>query len=66
VGPGQIQNSGSAGEFSLSLDLAATPQPTGFVTIQAGDTWNFTCWHRDAVAGSTTSNFTDGLEIQFQ
>ena len=66
VGPGQIQNSGSAGEFSLTLDLTATPQPTGLVSVQAGETWNFTCWHRDAFSGSTTSNFTDGLEIQFQ
>ncbi|MDG1049230.1 MAG: hypothetical protein P8R46_03385 [Planctomycetota bacterium] len=65
VGPGQIQNSGSAGEFSLPLDLTATPQPTGLISVQAGETWNFTCWHRDAVGGTTTSNFTDGLEVRF-
>ena len=66
VGPGQIQNSGAGGEFSLALDLSATPQPTGLVQVQAGETWNFTTWHRDAVGGTATSNFTDGLEIQFQ
>ncbi|MEM1452791.1 MAG: hypothetical protein AAGI22_27045, partial [Planctomycetota bacterium] len=60
VGPGQIQNSGQLGEFSLALDLTQTPTPTGFVTIQAGETWNFQGWHRDSVGGSATSNFTDG------
>ncbi|MDC3307399.1 hypothetical protein OAV47_01040 [bacterium] len=66
VGAGQILSSGTAGEFSLPLDLNSTPQPTGLVSVQAGETWNFTCWHRDAVGGSATSNFTDGLEVQFQ
>ncbi|MDG1491146.1 MAG: hypothetical protein P8R43_04590 [Planctomycetota bacterium] len=65
VGPGQVLNAGSTGAFSLALDLANTPQPTGTVAVQPGDTWNFTTWHRDAVAGTTTSNFTDGLEITF-
>jgi hypothetical protein len=66
VGPGQIQNSGLTGSISLVLDLTQTPQPTGFVSVQAGQTWNFTAWHRDAVAGVATSNFTDGLTILFQ
>ncbi len=66
VGPGQIQNSGGAGEISLVIDLTTTPTPTGPVTIQAGETWSFQAWHRDAVAGSATSNFTDGLEVAFQ
>ena len=66
VGPGQIQNTGMAGEFSLVLDLTQTPQPTGFVSIQAGETWNFTAWHRDTSGTGATSNFTDGLENTFQ
>ena len=54
------------GAFSLALDLTNTPQPTGAVAVAGrGDTWSFTTWHRDAVAGTTTSNFTDGLEITF-
>ena len=65
VGPGEILNSGSSGTFSLQLDLTRTPTPTGLVSIQAGETWNFTAWHRDAVGGNTTSNFTDGLEVVF-
>ena len=66
VGPGQIVNSGATGEVSLALDLTQTPQPTGFVSVQPGETWNFQAWYRDAVGGTATSNFTDGLEVQFQ
>ncbi|MEM1450357.1 MAG: hypothetical protein AAGI22_14670 [Planctomycetota bacterium] len=65
VGAGQIQNTGQTGGFELTLDLTQTPTPVGFVTVQAGETWNFQAWHRDAVGGSATSNFTDGLEIAF-
>ena len=65
VGPGQILNSGAAGSVSLALDLTQVPQPTGFVSVQPGETWNFQAWFRDAVGGSATSNFTDGLEVTF-
>ena len=66
VGPGQIQNSGTTGEWSLTLDLNQVPQPTGFVGTVAGDTWNFQGWYRDSVGGFATSEFTTGLEITFQ
>ena len=66
VGPGQIVNSGATGSFTLPLDLTQTPTPTGLVAIAAGETWNFQAWHRDAVGGFATSNFTDGLAVQFQ
>ena len=66
MGPGQIKNSGAGGVFQLALDLTQTPTPTGLVTVVAGDTWNFTAWHRDAVGGSVTSNFTDAVSITFQ
>jgi hypothetical protein len=66
VGPGQIRNTGATGSFSLVLDLAATPTPTGLVQVVAGETWNFQSWHRDAVGGTATSNFTDALELLFQ
>jgi hypothetical protein len=65
VGPGQIMNSGSAGAFSLALDLTMVPTPTGFVAVQPGDIWNFTAWHRDAVSGAATSNFTDAVSVTF-
>ncbi|QDV04912.1 Xyloglucanase Xgh74A precursor [Planctomycetes bacterium Poly30] len=61
----QAQQSGSAGAFSLSIDLTAIPQPTGAVSVLAGQTWSFQCWHRDANPG-ITSNFSNGIAIQFQ
>jgi hypothetical protein len=66
VGPGQIKNSGLLGEFSLLLTLTQTPTPTGFVAVLAGQTRNFQAWHRDAIGGVATSNFTTGLSITFQ
>ena len=66
VGPGEIQNSGAAGQVSLALDLTSIPTPTGFVAAMAGEQWNFTCWFRDAIGGSATSNFADGLQLDFQ
>lgn len=66
VGPGQIVNSGAAGEVSLALDLTQVPQPTGFASAQPGETWNFQAWYRDAVGGTATSNFTDGISLTFQ
>ena len=65
VGPGQIQNSGATGVLQLSLDLTMHPTPLGFVSVQAGETWNFQAWHRDSVAGNATSNFTNGLSVMF-
>ncbi|MFT5734573.1 MAG: hypothetical protein ACJA2W_002526 [Planctomycetota bacterium] len=65
VGSGQIMNSGSNGSFTLDLDLMQTPQPTGFISIQAGETWNFQTWYRDQIGGTPTSNFTDGVTVLF-
>ncbi len=58
--------SGVAGEISLSINLAQMPTPTGFVTAVAGETWNFQSWFRDALLGSPTSNFSDGLAVSLQ
>ncbi|MEM1448241.1 MAG: hypothetical protein AAF957_01535 [Planctomycetota bacterium] len=66
VGPGEIQNSGLAGEISLAIDVNALPTPNGFVIVASGDTWNFQLWTRDSVGGTPTSNFTDGLTIDFR
>jgi hypothetical protein len=64
VGPGQIRNSGTSGQFELALDLTQTPTPNGLVAVAAGETWNFQAWYRDANPGAT-SNFTDGVSVQF-
>lgn len=65
VAPGQVQSSGGLGILTLVLDLTRTPQPVGVVPVLAGETWNFQAWHRDTSAMGATSNFTDGLEIDF-
>jgi hypothetical protein len=36
------------------------------VAVAAGETWNFQSWHRDAVGGVATSNFTDAVQLDFQ
>ena len=60
-----VQSTGAAGEFSLQLDLTDIPTPGGQVAIQAGETWYWQAWFRDANP-SSTSNFTDGLCVTFQ
>ena len=62
VGPGQIQNSGASGSFSLAIDLTAIPQPLGSAQALPGETWRFQAWFRDA-GPTATSNFTDGLGV---
>ncbi|MEL6712728.1 MAG: C-type lectin domain-containing protein [Planctomycetota bacterium] len=59
----QIQQVDAAGMFELSIDLTAVPQPSGLVSIVAGENWSFQAWHRDG--GALPSNFTNGVEISF-
>ncbi len=66
VGPGQIMNGGPQGMIALPIDLAQTPQPTGFVAVNAGETWNFQGWYRDSSPSGPTTNFSEGCEILFQ
>jgi hypothetical protein len=66
TGPGQVQNSGGTGSFSLLINLNQVPTPTGFVVVSAGETRSFQCWHRDSVGGQAVSNFTDGYRVMFQ
>lgn len=61
-----VLSSGAAGTYSLQLDLTAVPQPTGFVGVTAGETWNFQSWYRDQLLGFPSSNFTEAIEILFQ
>jgi len=60
----QLGNTGTAGYLVVHVDLTDMPQPNGSVAVQAGQTWNFQCWHRDANP-TTTSNFTSGYSITF-
>lgn len=66
LAPGQILNSGVGGAFSLPLDLTAIVQPTGPVSAGPGDVWSFQAWFRDVGPAGATSNFTDGVAIQFR
>ena len=66
VGAGQIGNTGSTGELMLAIDLTNVPQPTGSVSVIPGETWNFQAWFRDSTGTGATSNFTDGLQLDFQ
>ncbi|MDB4426377.1 hypothetical protein N9151_00095 [bacterium] len=66
VGPGQLVNSGPSGSVGLPIDLTAMPTPTGFIPATFFSTWYFQLWHRDAVGGQTTSNFTDAVAVTFQ
>jgi hypothetical protein len=61
----QLGNTVTNGFLAVDVDLTSMPQPTGTVAAQAGQTWNFQCWHRDANP-NTTSNFTSGYAITFQ
>lgn len=63
--PGQLMNSGPTGAFELKLDLSQIPTPTGTTSVLSGETWNFQAWTRDTVAGVSTSNLTEGLELTF-
>ncbi len=66
MGPGQILNTGAGHSFSLAIDNQAIPQPIGFASTTAGDTWNFQAWFRDVSPTGPVSNFTNGLEVVFQ
>ena len=66
VGPGDVQDSGPSGWFSLALDTAALPTPSGLVSPMAGEVWYFQAWHRDTSSQGATSNFTDALAITWE
>jgi hypothetical protein len=66
VGAGSDPELGRDRRVLAAIDLTQTPQPTGFVSVMGGDTWNFQAWYRDVSGGVPTSNFTEGLSIVFQ
>jgi DNA-binding beta-propeller fold protein YncE len=58
-----VLGSGSSGAFELDPSFAAFPQPTGLVTVQAGETWHFQAWHRDV---PDRTNLTDAVSVSFR
>ncbi len=59
----QVGNSGAAGTFSATLDLANFPPPYGGAVLP-GQTWSFEGWYRDHNP-TATSNFTQGVAVLF-
>ena len=60
----QLGNTGAGGQLQAVIDLTVIPA-NPLHAIVPGETWNFTCWHRDVLL-TQTSNFTDGVRITFQ
>jgi hypothetical protein len=64
--PAQIFNSTGVGRASVDIDLGSTPTPAmGFISVMAGETWNYQAWYRDANP-TATSNFSDGVFVTYQ
>ena len=61
----QVMNSGPSGMISTPIFAQSLPQPTGFVSASAGETWNFQCWTRDSQGGVATSNFSNAIAVTF-
>ena len=59
-----VLGSGPQGDFALEVDTTALPV-FPIVAIVPGDTWHFQAWFRD-VNPTPTSNFTDGLSIEYE
>jgi len=62
---GAIFNTGLSGSGTLAVDLQSIPSPSGLISVLPGETWHFQTWHRDTVASTATSNFTDAVSVTF-
>lgn len=61
---GAIGTASATGELGLSVDLTNLPQPSGRVSAQPGETWNFQLWYRDTdPQGGASSNFSSTIGI---
>ncbi|MEM6673930.1 MAG: hypothetical protein AAF726_13885 [Planctomycetota bacterium] len=65
IGRFGLYTSGTSGQHAGTIDPNDIAQPTGSVSAIAGETWYFQSWHRDAVGGSATSNFTNAVGVVF-
>ncbi|MEL6713344.1 MAG: hypothetical protein AAFP86_06195, partial [Planctomycetota bacterium] len=61
----EIGVSDATGRYAIPLDPTAIPQPTAFEAAQPGETWYFQTWFRDVEGGVQTSNFSNGVAVQF-
>ena len=60
-----VAQADSGGTAMLPLDVNNLPQPMGAVPAVLGESWAFQAWHRDMVLGLPTSNFTDGVRVDY-
>jgi hypothetical protein len=58
-----ISNSGTQGEFAVTLDPNQIWPVASVGAPVVGETWFFTTWFRD---GGGSSNFTDAISLTFQ
>ena len=61
----QIASSGTNGRIVTTVNPSSVPQPNGFVSVVAGETWYFQLWSRDIQGGMATSNFTNAVRVTF-
>jgi len=61
----QVGMASPAGTSGLDVDVLQVPQPSSFVSVQPGETWNFQCWYRDSNPG-VTSNLSSGYAVRFR
>jgi subtilisin family serine protease len=52
----------TAGSSTFALNFNAAPVAS---LIDAGETWNFQMWYRDALPGGTGNNLSNGLRVTF-
>jgi hypothetical protein len=57
-----IETASPAGVLDVAIDNSVHPGSTYFA---AGTTWNFQAWFRDAAAGGSFTNLSDGYRITF-
>ncbi len=61
----RVLSAGAAGQVGFALDLTLIPSPSGPFAVQPGESLSFQYWHRDSGPAGPTSNFSQGLEIDF-
>ncbi len=62
---GTMVNAVGTSTTGFGFDVPSTIPALIPITIMAGDTWHFQAWFRDTPAGVGSSNFSNGLSVNF-
>ncbi|HRV80545.1 MAG TPA: hypothetical protein P5218_03865, partial [Planctomycetota bacterium] len=62
---GEFNNLVGTSSTGLGFDVPNTLPLGGSPMILSGQTWHFQLWHRDTIAGTGHSNFSNGLSYTF-